>query len=134
MESPKAVTDAKVEAVNAKGVLRLLEGRASANSSAMDSSIENRNCVRDDLATASAKLQVAKGAFNDNFDHYNRHCSIVCLAEAPVQERLKSSLWNYIQTIFAQVKQSNEAYQLDVDCNMSSLGTEFSNDIRSMYA
>lgn len=48
--------------------------------------------------------------------------SNVQAAEAAGHECIKSSLWNFIQTGLDQVKQSTEPYQLNVKCDISSLG------------
>lgn len=68
-ESTKAVTEAKVELVNAKEAWRVLEGRTSADGLALRSAMEERNRAQNEVATPSAKLQLAKGAFAATTDH-----------------------------------------------------------------
>lgn len=61
------------------------------------------------------------------------HCSFVRAAESAVQERM-SNLRNYMQTVSDQVKQSTDAYQLNVDGDITSLGTALAQDVSSMSA
>lgn len=69
LESMKALSDAKVEPANAKEALGVLETQASTDRSVMCSAIEGRDRMQGKLATTSAKLQVANGAFTSTFDH-----------------------------------------------------------------
>lgn len=62
VESTKSVTDAKVELANAKEALNVLKGSPSTDRSAVHGAIEHRDSVQGELATTSAKLQVAKRA------------------------------------------------------------------------
>lgn len=81
-----------------------------------------------------AKLQVPKWALTDIFDLPNRILSNVRAVEAALQEHMTSNLWNYLQTVFTQVKQGTNAYQLDVDGDIFSLRTSLTQSIRSMCA
>lgn len=51
-----------------------------------------------------------------------------------MQNRINSNLLNYIQTVFDQVKQSTEAYQLSLEGGISSLGTALMQYIPSIGA
>lgn len=56
VESTKAVADAKVELPNVKEALRVLEGRASGDRSAIRSAVKERDRPQNELAITSAKL------------------------------------------------------------------------------
>lgn len=62
LESPKAISDEKVELGSAKKALFALEGQSWADWSALLSAMKELDCTKGELATTSAKLQVAKGA------------------------------------------------------------------------
>lgn len=47
---------------------------------------------------------------------------------------MKSNLRYFLQRVFDQVKQSSEAYQLNVVVDISSLGTVLAQDFRGMCA
>lgn len=84
VESTKAVTDAKVERLNAKEALHVLEGRASTDSSTKRGAMEDRDHVQGELVTTSARLQVGKWALTATFDHLKPLFSKVRPAEAAV--------------------------------------------------
>lgn len=81
----------------------------------MRRAIKDRDRMQDELATTSAKTQIAKQVPIATFYHLERHPSNVRAAEAAVQEPLKSNLRNYIKAVFDQVRQSAKAYQLNGD-------------------
>lgn len=58
--------------------------------------------------------------------------SNVQAAEAEMKESMKSNFWNYMQTIFDQIKQSISAYKLNFEGDMSSLGTVLTQNIWGM--
>lgn len=90
--------------------------------------------MQSDLTTTSAKFQVAKGAITAMFGFLKRHSRSVQVVEAAVHERMKLNLLNYTQTIFEQVKQRTMERQLNVDSDISSLGTALIQDIISMWS
>lgn len=69
MDGTKAVCDAKRELPNGREAFLVLEGRASADESAMHSTTEDGDCVQKELPATSAKLQVAKIALHASFDY-----------------------------------------------------------------
>lgn len=92
----------------------MLESRASANGLAMHSTIKGRERVQSELATTPLKLQAPKRALIAASDHLKRHYSTFQVAEAAVQEGMKSNFPNHIQVMFDQVNQSAEANELNV--------------------
>lgn len=62
----------------------------------MRGAIKDRDRMQGELATASAKLQIPEGAFTASFGHLKPDSNKVRAAEAAVQKRTKSNLWNYI--------------------------------------
>lgn len=122
MESTKAVTEARIELTNAKGALHVLWGRASTDRLALCNAIEERDGAQSKGIMTAAKLQVAKRASTVPFDHLKRHSSNVQAAEAAVQESINSNLHSYMQIVMQQVKQSTEAYKLNTEGDISSLG------------
>lgn len=80
-------------------------GWASADTSAMRSTIEGRNSVQSELVTTSAKLPIAKVSLIAMFDHLKRHFSNGQAVETALQQSMKSNLQNYIQTVLGQVNQ-----------------------------
>lgn len=93
----------------------MLEGWTAVVRSAKCSPIVNQKGVQRELVTTSAKLQVAKGALTAALDHFKRHSSTLCVAEAAVQERIKSNLLNYIWAVLYEIEQTTEECQLNVD-------------------
>lgn len=99
--------------------------------SAKCGAIEELDGMRREMATLSRRLQAAKDALTATFDHLQRHSSNFWTADAAVGEPMKSNLQNFIQTVLDQFKQSSEAYQLNVDGDISSSRTSLTQDIRS---
>lgn len=54
------------------------------------------------------------------------------IAKVALQEQIKCNLQNYIQVIFEQIMQNTGTYQLNVEGEITSLGTALSQDIRRM--
>lgn len=54
------------------------------------------------------------------------------MAEVPAQRRMKSNLQNKMQAILDQVKQITDTYHFNVGGEMTSSGTAFSEDLRSI--
>lgn len=84
VQSTHAVTDAKVKLTNAKEALRLLEGRASEDRSAVRGTIKDGSCVPGYLAPTSAKLQAENGALTVKYDRVKRPSSNIRLVHAAV--------------------------------------------------
>lgn len=102
--------------------------------SAIRSPIEGNNSLQGELATTSARLRAPKGALTATFDHLERHCSTMWVARAVLQERMKPTLRNYIQTVSDRGKQIPEAYQLNGQGDISSSETALTRDIRILCA
>lgn len=119
--SNNVVKDWKAELATAKESLQGLKSQASLDGSAIQSSIEGCDRMQGFLATTSAK--VSKRAFAATFDHLERHSTHVQAADAAKPARMKSILRNSILKAFTQVKRSTEAYHLNVNGVIASLGT-----------
>lgn len=81
----------------------------------MHSAIEELDYAQNQLATTSAKLQVAKQALTATFDHLKHHSDTLQAAGAALQEHMKSNWRNHMPSVFDQVKHSTEWEQLSVE-------------------
>lgn len=90
--------------------------------------------MQGEVVTTSGKPQMANGALTATFYPLKWHFINVQSAEAVEHNHMKYNLQRYIQTVFHQVKESIKTYQLNIEGDMSSLGTSLTKDIRSMCA
>lgn len=87
-----AFIDAKAKLTKGKETLRVLEGWASRDRSAMGSTINESDCMQGKFVTTFAELQFAKRALTAAFDDLKRHSSNLRAVGSVVQERMKSQL------------------------------------------
>lgn len=76
--------------------MRALAERVSTNRSLMLCTFEDRNTVQDQVATTSAKLQIAEGALSAAVDQVKKYSSSVLMAEVTEHTLMNSNFQKYI--------------------------------------
>lgn len=84
------------------------------------------------LAASLRKLQVPWGVLTATLHQHNWGSYNVRTAKDSVQERMKSTIWNNIDTLFDQVQQTTEGIHLNVERDISSLETALKQDTWSI--